>query len=437
MLVDFGFHYTPDTQVGEQFSNEAWNAAVDELYRDFPGGGSEGILPPHFVRATFPKIGGRIISASDRELKYWGLLLPGHKQIGRSWTLRSHWVGERGDLRENRKRRLEGFVANNVPGDVGVFDVETKRHEEFYSGALLSNQDSIAIHSPSRPQAIAAQELHHHIWHLDDRAYLYPYDLYYPDAGTATRLVAVHDEHVVGFLFGFYGQGKQWFGPTASYQSGSWVESQLLGVDRDFRRAGIAKRLKLAQRAQATEAGIDLIHWTVDPLQPDNAWLNFNHLGAVSAQFYKNYYEFKNDLNRVPASRIGISWILNTPRVSKCAQGASLSYDFDRLVRESPTEIVTPVTATDNGIEEFESSNWIPSGDTVLVELPEQWNNMQRDHVDVALRWRLSSDRIFDTLLNKTFRYVIIGITTQKDTGRVFLIARQTQLIVREFASNA
>ena len=60
---------------------------------------------------------------------------------------------------------------------------------------------------------------------MDDPSFLYPYDLYHPDAGLATRLVAVDDTEVIGFLFGFYGNGKQWYGSKRGFQRGQWIES--------------------------------------------------------------------------------------------------------------------------------------------------------------------------------------------------------------------
>jgi predicted GNAT superfamily acetyltransferase len=417
MSVDSEFHFTPYPQIGEQFSSQEWNAIADKLYQDFPEGGLIGVLPPHFVRATFPKIGGRVIFASEENLTYWGLLLPGNDNSGRSWTLRCHWKGSDNELRQRLRKRLNAFISTNVSGLVNWFEVDERRQKEFDGRVFSDYGDGVSIQFPSGGQAQAAQDLHRKIWRVEDLAFLYPFDLYHPDAGTATRLVAVsNDDEVAGFLFGFYGHGQQWFGSDEGYRQGTWIESQLLGVDENYRQAGIAKRLKLAQRSLALNENIQIVHWTVDPLQAGNAWLNFNHLGAVSVQFYPEYYKFHNALNRVPASRIGVSWVLNSQRTKECVLGQPLNYSYNSLVRDFSTEIVTPI----------DTKEWMPIGDNILVEIPQDWTKMQRTQPELALQWRDSSDRIFQKLLCQGLpEHAIIGITKDGRTERVFLVARR------------
>lgn len=398
-----------------QSSPEEWDVIADKLYQDFPEGGSGGILPPHFVRATFPKIGGRMVYASDGNLAYWGLLLPGGDDSGRTWTMRCHWQGG-GEAQQNLKGQFSEFISTSVPGLVNWFEVDERRQEEFKGNVFSDYENGVSIQFPSRGQARAAQDLHQKIWHVEDLTFLYPFDLYHPDAGTATRLVAVDRDNVVGFLFGFYGRSQQWFGSDEGYRQGIWIESQLLGVNENYRKAGIAKRLKLAQRSLALNKGIQIVHWTVDPLQAGNAWLNFNHLGAVAVQFYPDYYKFTNALNRVSASRIGISWLLNSHEAERCAQGQPLKYDYDSLVCDSSTEVVNPI----------DTQEWTPAGDTILVEIPQNWTEMQRSQSELALKWRNSSDCVFQELLGNVLpEYAIVGIAKDRQTERPFLVSRR------------
>ena len=57
----------------------------------------------------------------------------------------------------------------------------------------------------------------------------------------------------------------------------------------------MGESLKLAQRAQALDQGIDLVRWTFDPLLARNAWLNVGKLGAVIDRFARSFYGAMSD----------------------------------------------------------------------------------------------------------------------------------------------
>jgi len=52
------------------------------------------------------------------------------------------------------------------------------------------------------------------------------------------------------------------------------LHSHMLGVASDYRNDGIGRRLKLRQREDALERGLDLMEWTFDPLELKNAYFN-------------------------------------------------------------------------------------------------------------------------------------------------------------------
>ncbi len=122
---------------------------------------------------------------------------------------------------------------------------------------------------------------------------------------------------MAGFLFGFYKFGLKplpadW---DAKLQSDLRLESQTLGILSEYRGMRLANLLKKAQAEQALANDIDIVNWTADPLQYPNAALNFGLLRAVAFEFHADYYPFRNDLNRVPASRFVITWIVRSDRV--------------------------------------------------------------------------------------------------------------------------
>src|SRR5262245_18612911 len=66
--------------------------------------------------------------------------------------------------------------------------------------------------------------------------------------------------------------------------------SHMLGVAAQYRRGGLGRTLKLAQRDRALAMGLDLVEWTFDPLQVANASLNVTRLGATIGTYLDNVY---------------------------------------------------------------------------------------------------------------------------------------------------
>jgi len=103
-----------------------------------------------------------------------------------------------------------------------------------------------------------------------------------------------------------------------------FYHSHLAAVVEARRHKDIGRRLKLAQREHALEAGIPLIIWTFDPLQSRNAHLNINKLGAIIRRYEVNYYgEGLSSVfgSGVPTDRVFAEWWLSSPRVEATLAG--------------------------------------------------------------------------------------------------------------------
>jgi predicted GNAT superfamily acetyltransferase len=93
------------------------------------------------------------------------------------------------------------------------------------------------------------------------------------------------DGALVGFVLGFAGIDED----------GLHVHSHMLASIPDRRHAGVGLALKLAQRAQALEQGIEVMRWTFDPMVARNAWFNLGKLGAVIDRFERDFYGVMED----------------------------------------------------------------------------------------------------------------------------------------------
>ena len=103
----------------------------------------------------------------------------------------------------------------------------------------------------------------------------------------------------------------------------SYLHSHMLGVMKEYRDAGLGRKLKLAQRDDAIRQGLDLIEWTFDPLEIKNAFFNIERLGAIVRRFVLNQYGVTSSpLNAgLPTDRCYAEWWLESDRVNTLLAG--------------------------------------------------------------------------------------------------------------------
>jgi predicted GNAT superfamily acetyltransferase len=103
--------------------------------------------------------------------------------------------------------------------------------------------------------------------------------------------------------------------------------SHMLAVDSAYRNLGVGRALKLAQRHDALQRGIERIEWTFDPLEIKNAFLNITRLGAVARRYKPDYYgDSASPLHGgLPTDRLIAEWWLDAPRVHQALNGDRFS----------------------------------------------------------------------------------------------------------------
>jgi predicted GNAT superfamily acetyltransferase len=106
-----------------------------------------------------------------------------------------------------------------------------------------------------------------------------------------------------------------------------YLHSHMLGVLPAWRNAGIGRRLKLRQREEALERGIELIEWTFDPLELKNAFFNLERLGAVVRQYSENQYGVTDSPlhGGLPTDRCIAEWWIGSPRVRAVLAGEAVA----------------------------------------------------------------------------------------------------------------
>ncbi|MBI4875171.1 MAG: GNAT family N-acetyltransferase [Acidobacteria bacterium] len=121
----------------------------------------------------------------------------------------------------------------------------------------------------------------------------------------------------------------------------TYWHSHMMGVVAEHRNTGVGRALKLRQREDAIERGIELIEWTFDPLEIKNAYFNIERLGAVVRRYVLNQYgtttsHLHGDL---PTDRCVAEWWISSPRVNGLLSGAPLERPHIETRIEVPFDI--------------------------------------------------------------------------------------------------
>jgi predicted GNAT superfamily acetyltransferase len=129
-----------------------------------------------------------------------------------------------------------------------------------------------------------------------------------------------------------------------------FLHSHMLGVLPAYRNAGVGRRLKLEQRAEALARGIGRIEWTFDPLEIKNAFFNIERLGAIVRRYTENEYGATSSPlhGSLPTDRCIAEWWIASPRVESILAGRAAEHgveeriavpeEIERLRHEAPAQ---------------------------------------------------------------------------------------------------
>ncbi len=179
--------------------------------------------------------------------------------------------------------------------------------------------------------------------------------------------------------------------------------SHMTGVLPEYRRRGVALALKLRQRELVLAQGLNLVTWTVDPLEVSNNLFNFGRLGVVCNTYLVNAYgEMDDALNRgLPSDRLEVHWRLDSELPAK---------------RPSPPDGTARLSALPgrSGLPEPHVSNVTREG-TVLIQAPLHYRRIKELDPQLALAWRLRLREALTRVLSEG--YYIVGCYSAGDLG--------------------
>lgn len=367
-------------------SSPRWGSEVERAGVELGAGHNPTLFPYHFLFVTLSKIGGRLalFEQGGRRIGV-GFLFPRHMMgpDGRTqaaYTLRYHALN--GHLLGHAADELVAASSQALGGAPVVFYDPHGLHTFIRSGETIG---PVEIGRPDAGEAKALRRVQQEVWGSPPE-FLYPSDIHSRDFGAGASLVARVDGVPAGFLFGFYRFGGSPLpdGWGERYNGALRLESQTMAVAPAYRGLRIASLLKRIQARQAWEEGIGVIHWTADPLQFPNAALNFGLLRAIAYEFTADLYPFRNDLNRVHASRLSLTWLVASQRVEDVPLVGARAEVVELSHRPQ-------IPRANDGRQRIDLTLDAP---LIAIEVPADWTNLQQTNMNEAMAWRSVTDAV-------------------------------------------
>jgi len=215
---------------------------------------------------------------------------------------------------------------------------------------------------------------------------------------------AFRSDELVGYVLGW----------MALDGDGPHVHSHMLAVLPGSRSVGVGYALKLAQRAQALEAGYRVVRWTFDPLQARNAHFNLTKLGVQCDRFHRDFYGAMSDaLNRGDRSdRLVVRWDLDQ------AIGSSTSPPvphLDALRARGPLEMPTPERGEEPALA---------AGGSVRVGIPADYVGLKERDPALASEWRDAVGDVLDRCFD--LGMIVMGFSRGPDGPKYVLTVPAT-----------
>lgn len=214
------------------------------------------------------------------------------------------------------------------------------------------------------------------------------------------------DQRAAGFVFGFLG----------SHDRHLRHHSHMLAVRPEHRGSGLAVALKEAQRDHCLDQGIDLIGWTMDPLEARNAHFNFAKLGVQAREYHRDFYGAMPDrLNAgMPSDRLYVEWPIGGDRADRRRGGEDHSASLEHAEQEGASYLLRASGSGPGDLAE-------PRGETqLLIEIPMNIQELKAGDHPLALEWRSAVRTGFESAFGAG--YAAVGFLRTADRGAYLLM---------------
>ena len=271
---------------------------------------------------------------------------------------------------------------------------------------LLRTPNYIIRHANTLEELIRVEQMQIDVWGISNHVEIVPKDILLIVQKNGGLVLGAFDltGEMIGFLFGFLGQTKD----------GRFKHcSHMMGVLQDYRHLGIGEQLKRVQREVVGKQGLDLITWTVNPLEGVNASLNFGKLGVICRTLLPNFYgEMEDELNKgLPSDRFEVEWWINSQRVASRLAGGKDEVTLGGL-HDQGVILVNRIDADQNLL----FLDRLPENDTLLLEVPVSLQQIKAGSLGRAKEWIDQTREFFVTAFNKG--YVVTEFYSLTENGQ-------------------
>jgi len=194
------------------------------------------------------------------------------------------------------------------------------------------------------------------------------------------------------------------------------------------RNRGIGTKLRLIERTALQKEAADLVYWDADPLNSTEIYIALNKLGGILTGYTCNTLGSGRDARApgLPTDRVRCEWWIDSPRVIGILDRGNVVPHHNIGLNEMIVLTKTTLLPTGaRGIIEHESPI---TGNHVLVEIPENLDDLQVRDYGAAIQWRLQSRRLMEQLFGLGY----VGVGLIHEGGRSFLLfkkgTRRTEL---------
>lgn len=258
--------------------------------------------------------------------------------------------------------------------------------------------NDIAIRPISRSSEFdSLEEVQAIIWGMDDREIVPGRMMHSLQYNGACLLGAFHHDKLVGFILGVIST-VEWLRQRIDQVAAARLQmySVMMGVLPEYQGQDIGRQLKVGQRDFALRVGIRLVTWTFDPLESRNAWFNFGKLGVVCHRYLRNFHGEMSGLNAgLPTDRFHAEWWVTSNRVESRLTARRRPLTLEAflgggaiLVNESRFNAAGRPTPPEQFIESDKRM--------LLIEIPANFQQIKREDMPLAQRWREHGRRIFE-----------------------------------------
>ncbi len=216
---------------------------------------------------------------------------------------------------------------------------------------------------------------------------------------------AFEGEAMIGFVYSLAG----------AFEGSAMHWSHMLAVHPDSRGRGLGRRLKLFQRQELLQRGIETVFWTFDPMVAANAHLNLNRLGATIVRYVPNMYggDTGSPLHAGgETDRFITRWELDSKRVKWAIDEANVRAPSRRLDEESVVERPSMAGELD-----------LPGGDEVWIEVPSDLATPSVSEGELV-QWRQTVRHAFMTYLRRG--YAVQSLHRDESAERSYYFLRRT-----------